>query len=167
MWTVANWSHCSLAPTVQERVTVAKLMPRPRFHVSTGSCAAEAGASHLSKMYLKAMKAKASGRVQTRSRGWGKTLWSPSVFRSRQCRSGGSQKSSLHSHSFSTASILWGQRGDGGDDAGTLFTHRCCIHVSVGQQPGTMEDTQWPVFCYPALKCKSSSRGSGWKKIIS
>lgn len=68
-------------------------------------------ASHLSKTYLKAMKAKASGRVQTRSRGWGKTLLSSSVFRSRQCMPGGSQKSSLHSHSFNTASILPGVRG--------------------------------------------------------
>lgn len=133
-------------------------------------CARELGVSHLSKTYLKAMKAKASGRVQTRSRGWGKMLRSSSVFMSRQCISGGSQKSSRHSHSFNTASILREQRQDGGErDAGPLLLliHWCFIQISVGQQLRlAMEDTQWPVSCCPHSKWWNSSRRSRWKKRI-
>lgn len=54
----------------QHNGSIGKVDVTPMFSCfSMAPCAAEAGASHLSKTYLKAMKAKASGRVQTRSRG--------------------------------------------------------------------------------------------------
>lgn len=65
--------------------------------------------SHLSKIYLRAMKAKARGKVYIRSLGRGKRPSSPVISRSCHPFPRGSQNSSCHSHSFNRASILRGQ----------------------------------------------------------
>lgn len=104
-------NYCCSDKVSQLNAMLKKCILHLWFHRSR---AMETGVSHLSKTYLRAMKAKASGKVKIRSLGRGKAPSSSCASRSRQWVPGGSQNSSLHSHSFNTASILRGGAGERG-----------------------------------------------------